>query len=154
MANITPEVVAALALLRRTYMSDSVEHAFDVLDNAGVFTAIDEAAGYGMFDVPTAPSTDCDCQMARLADHDYDCTKAERVSCCTCTKPRPEGAHWTDCPKAAPVKVSKCTCPSANIAFGGHLYTCPRDPAEWGDMTYAVIGEKRSGKNPAPVLEA
>jgi hypothetical protein len=43
---ITPEVIEALRKLRKTYLYPAEQAAFDTLDNAGVFAAIDEAAGY------------------------------------------------------------------------------------------------------------
>lgn len=46
--NVTPEMIKALALLRDcAYMdTEEVQKAVNVLDNAGVFAAVDEATGY------------------------------------------------------------------------------------------------------------
>ena len=82
--NITPEVIKALRTLRNSAGTPGVHHqramksALDILDNAGVFSEIDEATGY---DVDPEP---------------------EQVSKCTC--PRTYGGeflrmgHRTGCP--------------------------------------------------------
>ncbi len=47
--DVTPEVIGALAWLRKGWDGDNSEAAitaFDTLDNAGVFREIDEATGY------------------------------------------------------------------------------------------------------------
>ena len=47
--NITPEVIKALAWLRKGWNGDNSERAIDaldILDNAGIFSKIDEASGY------------------------------------------------------------------------------------------------------------
>lgn len=78
MANleITPEIIRALRTLREgnAYVYELTD-AFEILDNAGVFAAIDEATGY---DIDPAP---------------------ERVSKCTCPGGTGEGQkHLTGCP--------------------------------------------------------
>lgn len=50
--NITPEVIAALATLRKAFLHSEEQSALDTLDNAGVFSQIDEATDY---DVNPAP---------------------------------------------------------------------------------------------------
>lgn len=46
-----------------------------------------------------------------------------------------------------PEQVSKCTCPPENVKFGGHLYHCPGDPAEWGDTAYTTAPKRRQCPN-------
>ena len=69
---VTPEVIEALRTLRHNVsgdgMSEAVAQALVILDNAGVFSAIDEATGY---DIDPAP---------------------EKVSKCTC--PRTYGGEF------------------------------------------------------------
>lgn len=78
--NITPEVIKALQVLRdRTYggSDGALMSAINTLDNAGIFSAIDEATGY---DIDPAP---------------------ERVSKCTCPNTdyrRLTGNHHASCP--------------------------------------------------------
>jgi hypothetical protein len=80
---ITPEIITALQVLRNSSGTPGTAHqsamksAIDILDNAGIFAAIDEATGY---DVDPEP---------------------ERVSRCTCPQggfTRPTGTHRTGCP--------------------------------------------------------
>lgn len=77
---VTPDVVKALATIRNQPGRTSDEalanivDAFDVLDNAGIFAAIDEATGY-----------------------DID-PEAERVSKCTCKDWQKQYGHRTGCP--------------------------------------------------------
>lgn len=74
----TPEVIEALRTLReiaRTCMAEvKVVEAFNALDDAGIFAAIDEATGY---DVDPEP---------------------ERVSRCTCALPPLFENHRPGCP--------------------------------------------------------
>lgn len=77
--NITSEMIQALAALRNNVRSDetseTVAQAIVVLDNAGIFAAIDSATGY---DITPAP---------------------ERVSKCTCpVLERKYGGHHPGCP--------------------------------------------------------
>lgn len=76
--NITPEMTAALAALRGFARKESgwaVRDAINVLDNAGIFAAIDEATGY---DVDPEP---------------------EQVSKCSCPGGTWDGQqHLTGCP--------------------------------------------------------
>lgn len=75
--DVTQEMVEALRLFRRTHMDQDLASAFDVLDNAGIFVAIDEATGY---DVDPAP---------------------KRVSKCTCAgnySYEQLGVHQGNCP--------------------------------------------------------
>lgn len=74
--SITPEIIEALATLRYDRkISAAIEEAVNILDNAGIFVAIDEATGY---DVDPEP---------------------ERVSKCTCTQlHRGQEAHDRGCP--------------------------------------------------------
>lgn len=64
--NVTPEVIQALALIRSQPGSTSEEAlanvlgAIDILDNAGVFAAIDEATGYDVDPEPQRTSK-CTC---------------------------------------------------------------------------------------------
>lgn len=74
---ITPELLIALRNVRAFARGErrDVSHEIDILDNAGVFAAIDEATGY---DIDPAP---------------------ERVSKCTCPGGTGEGQkHLTGCP--------------------------------------------------------
>lgn len=64
---ITPEVTEALAKLRNTHYADmSWQDTFEILDNAGVFSAIDEAI------------SKCDCPPSYAANdhHRYTCPVA------------------------------------------------------------------------------
>lgn len=75
--NITPEVIAALKWLRNGWDGDNSEQAIqalNILDNAGVFAAVDEATG-------------------------YDVNPEQRVSKCTCSQlHRGKESHDLDCP--------------------------------------------------------
>jgi hypothetical protein len=118
-SNITPEVIKALATLRDQAYGGSngpLMTAINVLDNAGVFAAIDEATGY-----------------------DID-PEAERISKCTCpVLERKYGGHHPGCPGDPEAeRVSKCTCPAVRRHVGFHNAGCPGDPAEWGDMAYTT----------------
>jgi len=75
-AEITPMVVMALAYLRaQGTLDEDAKKAVDILDNAGVFAAIDEATGY---DVDPGP---------------------ERVSKCKCLAgPTGRNNHHPNCP--------------------------------------------------------
>lgn len=65
---ITPEVIAALVVLRKVgNLSRDVRQAVDVLDNAGVFRAIDEATGY---DGAPEPGRVSKCTCPRSRGHD------------------------------------------------------------------------------------
>ena len=107
---VTPEVVQALRTLRGDGkyhgMTRPFRDAFNILDNAGIFSAIDEASDYG-----TVPSPDAKPQ----------------VSTCTC----PIGAgpvwgrdHLNGCP-GDPAAASTCTCPGGTWNGQQHLSTCP-----------------------------
>lgn len=71
---ITPEMVEALRKLRSDGRYHGVTRpfrdAFDVLDNAGVFKAIDEHTGYDV--EPEAKVSKCTCPKA-LVDHLRGC---------------------------------------------------------------------------------
>lgn len=73
---ITQEMINALATLRRApYTGSRIQDALNVLDNAGIFAAIDSASGY---DITPAP---------------------ERVSKCTCPELSTRtGLHLHGCP--------------------------------------------------------
>ena len=78
--NITPEVIKALAWLRKGWNGDNSERAIDaldILDNAGIFSKIDEASGYDIDGTDAAP---------------------ERVSKCTCPASIHGGKHAPACP--------------------------------------------------------
>lgn len=66
---ITPEVIEALRTLRKTYLYPAEQAAWDILDNAGIFSAIDEATGY---DVDPAPErvSKCTCQPQQIPTGD------------------------------------------------------------------------------------
>lgn len=70
---ITPEIVNALKHLRKTYLYPETQAAFDTLDNAGIFAAIDEATG-------------------------YDVNPEQRVSKCNCSENVSFEGHLTGCP--------------------------------------------------------
>lgn len=68
MSDITPEVIEALAYLRRMWNLDATaKQRFDVLDNAGIFAAIDEASDY---DTDTEPVRvrECTCHVRGFLD--------------------------------------------------------------------------------------
>jgi hypothetical protein len=67
--NITPEVVQALRYLRNpnTLYPSKMVDALNVLDNAGIFAAIDEATGYDIDPEPERVSK-CTCPP-EMADH-------------------------------------------------------------------------------------
>lgn len=112
-AKITPEVIHALRNIRAFAQGErrDVSHEINILDNAGIFAAIDEATGY---DVDPEP---------------------ERVSKCTCAPGWERGAyHKPNCPgdpaewgdmafTTAP--ASGCTCPPSYAANGSHDQGCP-----------------------------
>lgn len=68
--NVTPEVIQALSLIRSQPGSTSEEAlanvlgAIDILDNAGIFAAIDEATGYDVDPQPQRTSK-CTCSPLR-----------------------------------------------------------------------------------------
>jgi hypothetical protein len=66
--DITPEMIAALAKLRAVakYSLD-MQAAFNVLDNSGIFAAIDEATGYDTDPEPERVSK-CDCLPGYAVD--------------------------------------------------------------------------------------
>jgi hypothetical protein len=115
-SGVTPEVIAALADLRRGKDALVWQDAIKILDNAGVFAAIDEATGY---DVDSNPSL-------------VEWAAAQPVSKCTC--PADERLksgtdnHYIECPEAP---VSKCTCPPSYAANQHHDRGCPGDPFDW-----------------------
>lgn len=115
---ITPEVIAALAVLRGTYLEPDASDAFNVLDNAGIFAAIDEATGYD--------TNGCTCPPSYAANdhHETWCPKAP-VSKCTC----PRRYATTQTPLGSDM----------------HAQGCPGDPAEWGDMAYTSVSEAPTG---------
>lgn len=49
---VTPEVIEALTVIRGVWHDDATQRALDVLDNAGIFAAIDEANGYDVAFTP------------------------------------------------------------------------------------------------------
>lgn len=55
---VTPEVIKALDMLRTIVpnLRPGTRNAFNILDNAGVFSAIDEATGYDVDPEPDASS--------------------------------------------------------------------------------------------------
>ena len=73
--NITPEVIEALRTLRKIAWGGDVEDAINVLDNAGVFKAIDEATGYDVDPEPVKVSKCyCESSFQRLnMDHSEGC---------------------------------------------------------------------------------
>lgn len=59
--NITPEMIEALKVLRNTVRDcppSPLRSAINLLDNAGVFAAIDEATGYGDPEPTPVPGLD------------------------------------------------------------------------------------------------
>lgn len=64
--NITPEVIKALQVLRKLTHSIEVQFAIADLDNAGIFSAIDEATGYDIDPAPERVSK-CTCPASRVA---------------------------------------------------------------------------------------
>lgn len=114
--NITPEVIAALRVLRSaTHLHEGLGDAINTLDNAGVFAAIDEATGYDV-DPEPEPVSECTCMAVRWGYKNH---------------------HNEGCPEAP---VSKCTCPQGGFTrpTGTHRVGCPGDPAEWGDMAFTT----------------
>lgn len=133
-AAVTTEMIEALRTLRmksRVWFDQDAQDAVDILDNAGVFAAIDEATGY---DIDPAP---------------------ERVSKCTCPQggfTRPTGTHRPGCPgdpaeygdnafTDGPSVIGEedmrlvarrikdrnrgCTCNGKRTDMGLHLRACP-----------------------------
>ncbi|HKY45022.1 MAG TPA: hypothetical protein VJM50_18165 [Pyrinomonadaceae bacterium] len=108
-SKITPEMVEALRWLRKRSNVDVMSRAhFDTLDNAGVFSAIDEMTGY---DIDPEP--------------------------CSCPVPYPHSGHNPGCPQA-PVSKCTCPKTVPQVEAGNHFPNCPGDPAEWGDMAYTT----------------
>ena len=73
--NVTPEVIEALAWLRKGWDGDNSERAItclDILDNAGIFAAIDEVTGY---DVNPEQVSKCTCDELddRNGAHHHGC---------------------------------------------------------------------------------
>jgi|GEM_PF-4457151 len=95
---VTPELIQALATLRTNVRSDEtserVSQAIVILDNAGVFAAID-----------AAPACTCPPSYAANDHHDGGCPQAP-VSKCTCPASRVSfpgglsGVHTANCPEA------------------------------------------------------
>lgn len=136
-ANTTPEVIEALANLRKYLGTTNVwlGQQLDFLDNAGTFSAIDEASNYGEDPAGGSMARFCNCGDSSTSP----CiVKGHPVKASECTCPAIERErsgtdnHYIECPEAP---VSKCTCPAQDHG-GKHAPACPGDPAEWGDMAY------------------
>lgn len=70
--NITPEVIEALRTLRMsTHLHEALGRAIDVLDNAGVFAAIDEATDYDVDPEPVKVSK-CTCTQLHRGQESHD----------------------------------------------------------------------------------
>lgn len=74
---VTTEMTRALAMLRGRavfYPGDDIQNAIDILDNAGIFSAIDEATGYDV-DPEPEPVSKCDCPgvVRRTGQHLNGC---------------------------------------------------------------------------------
>lgn len=114
--NITPKVIEALRTLRDLHASDlEYRQAINVLDNAGVFKAIDEATGYDVSPALVKVSK-CTCHNRvglNPDQHENDCPG--------------DPAEWGD---LAYTTTVQCTCPAENLAYGGHLYVCPSYPTQ------------------------
>ena len=71
--NITPEVIKALAFLRKLTHTIEVQFAIAELDDAGIFAAIDEATGYDV-DPEAGRISKCRCQAySSNRDHETGC---------------------------------------------------------------------------------
>lgn len=116
--NITPEVINALATLRDTNLNHygPLWRAVNTLDNAGIFSAIDDATGYDVDPEPvrvskcTCPDTDyrrltgnhsagCPGDPAEWADMAFrTATEATQGSGCACPLHITANTHYTNCP--------------------------------------------------------
>jgi len=106
---ITPEVIEALRTLRKIAWGGDIEDAINVLDNAGVFAAIDEATGY---DINPTRKPD---RYKLLPKRDWQ----EHMRAMSITDAR---ALLVNEPQAA---VDR-----------GMAERIPGDPAEWGDAAF------------------
>lgn len=96
---VTSEMIVALAKLREHagYYSD-IRGSFELLDNAGVFAAIDEATGYDVNPVQVGSDEWRAAMGAALAETPlYAPRRQEQTSRCTC--PEGEVHHWNTCPE-------------------------------------------------------
>lgn len=135
MANITPEVIKALRTLRMhvKFYAD-INSEFNVLDNAGVFSAID--------------AVECSCPQG-WKYHANNCVEypgqeqrpaPKQVSKCTC--PDELGSlHRKSCPEYPEAPASKCTCHPLPDARSEHKWGCPGDPTA-ADNILSTIGLK------------
>jgi len=123
---IAPEVIEALAWLRKGWDGDNSERAImalGTLDNAGVFAAIDDAARYGAAPAHTEVQTGSD-EWHRLMGEALAQTPlyAPRVVAIDAA------AHYGATP------APECTCPASRVSFPGdlsgiHTEGCPAAPA-------------------------